>query len=267
MKFAIVDLTGNKTATELAAYAAAQQRQLREHYAACYDGDGDNDVVRVAGTAHDLPSALALLAADESPIIWWASVPPGGPDGAIGVHDRLPDGRPICNAYDSIARQAGVSMSSVSSHEVLETRADPRLHACVELDDGTIWDREICDRVEADVYQIDGVELSNFNTPACFEPTPAAANAAMVRLAQIGKPKPPHVTPHPHSPPVTAPHERYDWMDLSLRPNEVRHGGYAQEYVPGRGWTQHGAMRTYRAELAKLGLSRNSRRARRTKQP
>lgn len=216
MKYAVCDLSAAIAADTLAAYAAAQQRQLREQYAECFDGDGVTDEVRVAAS-DDVPATDEILICLE----------PNAPTdeaGAIGYHALG-----VIHVFLDIAAQAGVSWQSVASHEVLENRADPRLHACVELDDGTIWDREVCDRVEADTYQIDGVELSNFNTPECFEPTPGA-------------------------------NEKYDWLGLSTKPNEVRPGGYAQQFTLDQGWTQVGEMRAYRKALSDLGLSRGAKR-------
>lgn len=258
MRFAVIDLTGTISRAELDAYAAAQQRQLREDYASCYDGDGVLDEVTVIGgvplvVGESLASTLTRIqmltaASGDCPIIIWPSVPPGGPDGAIGVHDRLNDGRPVCNGYLDLAIQNGDTITSVLSHEVLETRADPRLHACVEFDNGEIWDREICDRVEADSYTIDGVVLSNFNTPACFEPN---AHFGITGAAH----KPPH-----HA----APHEKFDFLGKSTKPNQVRPGGYAQRFDPNQGWVMIGAMRGYRQALADKGMTRGTkRRARR----
>lgn len=204
------------------AYAAAQQRQLREHYAEAYDGDGVTDEVRVVAAVADARPDEVLVRLEPSA---------AAPD-ELGVHDRLDSGCPVIRVFLDLAVKFGDAWQSIASHEVLETRADPRLHACVELDDGTIWDREICDRVEADGYEIDGVPLSNFNTPACFEPSGIHG-------------------------------ERFDYLGKSTWANEVRPGGYAQEYDPQRGWQMIGAMRGYRAELAARALSRGERRARR----
>lgn len=222
MRFAVVDLSSALEETALAAYAAAQQRQLREHYASCYDGDGVGDVVRVFVRG-------GALADGEVAILLHAAVPPEAGEGALGVHDRDARGVPIIHVYLDLAAKFGDAWQSIASHEVLETRADPRLHACIELDNGEIWDREICDRVEADAYDIDGVPMSNFNTPECFEPAGVEG-------------------------------EKYDWMKLSTRPNEVRPGGYAQLFDPEHGWSQVGAMRGYRGELAAAKLSRGTRR-------
>src|SRR5262249_15786990 len=134
------------------------------------------------------------------------------------------------------------SWTSINSHETLEARRDTRLHACIELDDGTIIDCEICDRVEQLSYMIDGVLLSNFNTPACFEPPPNWHQLIKRPMLDPGL---------------------FDWMGASHKPNQVLPGGYAQVLVPGRGWTQIGTKAAYRQAIDDLGLGRGTHRLRR----
>lgn len=153
-------------------------------------------------------------------------------DGALGYHDELRNGTPIAYVFVELCQEYGLSWSSCASHELVELLADPHLRLCVQMDDGAIWDCEVADRVEADSYLIDGVEVSNWNTPDCFMP-PADRSRA-----------------------------RYDWLGLSTRPNEVRPGGYAQRY-DSSGWTQVGHRRPYRKRLAELGMTRGDQRARR----
>jgi hypothetical protein len=226
VKFVVVDIDAGVPLVERTAYAAAQQRQLREDFAPTWDGLGLLDEVRAA-----TPATPAL--AGEIQIQLHAQ-PPATVQGALAIHDRLPDGTPVAHVYVALARQAGDPWTVPASHEALELRGDPRLHACVELDDGTVWDREVCDRVEGDVYTLDGVALSNFNTPEAFEPSGAKG-------------------------------EQFDHLDLSTKPNEVRSGGYAQRFDPAKGWTMVGSMRLYRAALATAGLGRPARRADRKK--
>jgi hypothetical protein len=224
VKYAILDTTNSTPAADLQAYAAAQQRQLREHYAACYDGDGDADEVRVVTAASQLAPGEMLCQLED--------MPPPSVTGALGYHDLG-----VLHVYKGLCAQSNVSWQSCMSHEILESRHDLRLHACVELDDGTVWDEEVCDRVEALTYQIDGVEVSNFNTPECFEPPAAGATVARVTAGVGGL---------------------YDWMGSSAVPNQVLSGGYAQQYVAGQGWQQRGTMRPYRQALRDAGLSRGA---------
>lgn len=237
MRFAIVDLSGSISRADLEAYAAAQQRQLREHYAPYFDGNGEHDKVRVVSTPASYDEMLAA-SLGEVAVRLHGKVPQANEnDDAIGEHDRDADtGMPTCDVYLDIAKEQGVSWTSCASHEVLEARTDPRGHMCIELDDGTIIDYEVCDRVEGDTYELDGVELSNFNTPQCFEP----AEHALFK--------------------------EFDFLGKSTKPNEVRPDGYAQVFDMTRGWKQVGEMRGYRKALATLGLSRGARRHKRRSQ-
>lgn len=155
-------------------------------------------------------------------------------DGALGFHDRTKTGQPIIYVFPLLCTSFGDSWTSCLSHELLECAADPFLGRCIQLANGEIWDEEICDRVEQDNYSIDKVLVSNFNYPSCFEPPTQTLGV------------------------------RYDHLRLSTKPNEVRPGGYAQKFTPGKGWTQVGAMSPYRAVLAGLGLSRGARRSARS---
>jgi hypothetical protein len=57
----------------------------------------------------------------------------------------------------------------------------------------------------------------------------------------------------------------YDWLNLSTAPNQVRPGGYAQQYTTGQGWQQvtdaHVPPSAYRQQLRALGISRGAVRA------
>lgn len=149
-------------------------------------------------------------------------------EGALGFHDEKDDGTPIAYVSPELCAQYGTSWSSCASHEVLELLADPYLRLCVQMDDG-VWDREVCDRVESEIYKIEDVEVSNFNFPEAFEPPNVLTNV------------------------------QYDWMGTSTRPNEVRPGGYAQR-LDSTGWVQVGEMSPLRSHLAGIGMSRGKRR-------
>jgi hypothetical protein len=71
--------------------------------------------------------------------------------------------------------QSGGSWTVTLSHELLEMLADPWINWCAQGPDGKVYALEVCDAVEADElgYQIDGVLVSDFITPAWFEPTQA----------------------------------------------------------------------------------------------
>lgn len=208
--FAVVNVDAGISALELEAYARAQQHQILAHWApfwrswATVSSGGpladDTIEIRLCKT----PTSLADL----------------------GSHARKPNGTPAVLVFPELAARFGVPWTVPASHEALETLANPYLNRCVEID-GAVWDLEPCDRVQADTYVCEGVTLSNFNTPAAFEPNAAGG-------------------------------ERYDFLGLSKARNEVRPGGYAQRRGP-NGWSLVGQVHGYRAELAALGLSRAAR--------
>ena len=98
------------------------------------------------------------------------------------------------------------------------------------LPDGRIVAVESCDQVQNCGYAIDGVEVSDFNTPENF------------------------------SPPKITSGVKWDYLGKLTTWFQVAPGGYAQVYDPSRGWTQIGEMRGYRRRLSELGLGRANRR-------
>jgi hypothetical protein len=62
------------------------------------------------------------------------------------------------------------SVSSVLSHEVLEMFIDPNCNLWSADDGGKVYSFEVCDPVEAPTYAVSGVSVSNFVTPAWFDP-------------------------------------------------------------------------------------------------
>jgi hypothetical protein len=213
----LVDVDAHLPAAEVVRAAAALQRQVLEHFAPAW---GVMASVRAASAEHP--------ARPEEWHVEFRAVPTL--EGALGNHDESDDGVPRLYVFPALCIADGTTWTSCASHEILEALADPYLRRCVQADDGSIWDAEVCDRVEADTYLIDGVAVSNFSTPACFEPPKKRDGVA------------------------------YDFLGLSTRPNEVRPGGYAQRFDPTHGWTQVGKLRSYRAKLHELGLSRGRRR-------
>jgi hypothetical protein len=62
------------------------------------------------------------------------------------------------------------SVSSTLSHEVLEMFIDPNCNMWANDGQGSVYSLEVCDPVEAPTYAINGVYVSNFVTPAWFDP-------------------------------------------------------------------------------------------------
>ncbi|HEY2552198.1 MAG TPA: hypothetical protein VGI64_16645 [Streptosporangiaceae bacterium] len=76
------------------------------------------------------------------------------------------------------------SVSSVLSHEVLEMFIDPNCNLWANDGKGSAYSFEVCDPVEAPSYSVSGVSVSNFVTPAWFDPL-APASAQFDKLGKL----------------------------------------------------------------------------------
>jgi hypothetical protein len=79
------------------------------------------------------------------------------------------------------------SVSSVLSHEVLEMFIDPNCNLWANDQKGSAYSFEVCDPVEAPTYDVSGVSVSNFVTPAWFDPL-AAPTAQFDKLGHLHVP-------------------------------------------------------------------------------
>lgn len=152
--------------------------------------------------------------------------------GALGYHDRTPAGLPLIKCFPLLDKGDGSAWQVTASHELLEELVDPELAKCAQATDGKIWAYEVCDAVEQDTYSINGVPLSNWNTPAYFEPPQDLTNVKL------------------------------DWLGLCKTPGEIRPGGYGQFWDGGQ-WqqilSQARSPRSYRLGNIGRGMRRVAR--------
>lgn len=80
------------------------------------------------------------------------------------------------------------SVSSVLSHEVLEMFIDPNCNLWANDGHGKAYSFEVCDPVEAPTYVVNGVSVSNFVTPAWFDPLSDHATAQYDKLGKLKAP-------------------------------------------------------------------------------
>jgi hypothetical protein len=113
------------------------------------------------------------------------------PQGVLGFHTEDPGG----NLWGVVAAKPELdnggqpttgdwSVSSVLSHEVLEMYIDPNCNLWANNNAGKAYAFEVCDPVEAPTYDVNGVSVSNFVTPAWFDPQ-AAATAQFDQLGLL----------------------------------------------------------------------------------
>ena len=92
--------------------------------------------------------------------------------GLLGYHFCQNNGTPYARIFARTAESAGQALSTVLSHELLELLANPTVNAFL-LDDsgrgtGCIYNLEVCDPVEHQVYEINGFPVSDFVTPRFY---------------------------------------------------------------------------------------------------
>jgi hypothetical protein len=97
-------------------------------------------------------------------------------DGAIGYHEENNAGLPCGFVFTEVAAALGEPWSVTLSHEALELVGDAnvnKLAAGPHPEDPNRWVLhwyEMCDAVQAEQYEIDGVAVSNFVLPLYFTP-------------------------------------------------------------------------------------------------
>jgi hypothetical protein len=140
---------------------------------------------------------------------WWQIVVTDNPDqaGALGYHEMTSHGTPLGKVFAKLDLDSGSSWTVTLSHELLEMLADPWINWCAMGSDSKVYALEVCDAVEADDlgYEIDGVLVSDFVTPAWYEPTCA---------------------------------DRLDFKQHISKELELARGGYISVLDPTTGWTQ-----------------------------
>jgi hypothetical protein len=224
-KVVLVDFGGTGVdPAELEPVAEALQIQVNTQFAVpAPDGWGIGvEYVRSAGAAD--------IKADEIVLGLWekADMP-----GALGYHEKSPHGLPYAKCFPLLDKGDNHAWPITASHELLELLCDGELGMCSQNPNtGAIWALEVCDAVERDSYLIEGIAMSNWNTPAWFCPP-----------TQGGK---------------------FDFLGLCSRPYEIRPGGYGQTW-DGQSWNMTYASspqlspRSYRLSVIGRGLRRQMR--------
>ena len=107
---------------------------------------------------------------------------------ALGYHDLTKNGQPISKIFVKTTIAAGEKVSVTASHELLEMLIDPGAQLWAQNNDGNFYAYEMCDAVEAEEYQIDGIAVSDFVYPSFFEPFHKPGSVQFDRLKRISRP-------------------------------------------------------------------------------
>jgi hypothetical protein len=123
--------------------------------------------IAIVDTIQDQPTGvLGLHAEDQAGQTW----------GVVAAQPELDNG--------GTALTGDWSVSSTLSHEVLEMFVDPNCNLWANDGQGSVYSLEVCDPVEAPTYTVNGVSVSNFVTPAWFDPL-APAGAQFDKLGRL----------------------------------------------------------------------------------
>lgn len=160
----IARLTDLVTDEHVDAMCYAITRQVRENFAPAW---GLNPVTVQPANLDDLTTNDWIL----------ALVDDTGDDGALGYHTEdegdfvygLVGVKPVLDNVGHILTGAN-SVSTVLSHEVLELLGNPHVSSWSDTGRGYLVATEMCDAVQSDYYDLDGVSVSDFLLPDWFSP-------------------------------------------------------------------------------------------------
>jgi hypothetical protein len=127
--------------------------------------------LRLEGRSAKQPSKIDLADMRGDAIIYlWDDL---DIDDATGYHERNSRGIPYGFVFTELSRELGENWTVTLSHEALELVGDPEVNLLAmgphpaQKRDVFHW-YEMCDAVQAETYEIDGIEVSNFVLPLYF---------------------------------------------------------------------------------------------------
>jgi len=128
--------------------------------------------LRLEGRSSQKPDKRTLSEMRGDAVIYlWDEV---NVEDALGYHDRNDSGIPFGFVFTELSRSLGESWTVTLSHEALELVGDPEVnllamgpHPAEPRRDVFHW-YEMCDAVQTETYEIDGIEVSNFVLPLYF---------------------------------------------------------------------------------------------------
>ena len=107
---------------------------------------------------------------------------------ALGYHDLTKNGEPVSKVFVKSTIAAGEKVSTTASHELLEMMIDPGAQMWAQDGDGLFYAYEMCDAVEAEEYEIDGIAVSDFVYPSFFESWHKPGSVQFDHLKKVTRP-------------------------------------------------------------------------------
>ncbi len=170
MIISVINHTNGKILDEKVQVAVrAINRQIREDYEPYWHIGGE---LRLEGKSGAKPSKQSLADMRGDAVLYlWDAV---DVEDALGYHDTNNAGVPYGFVFTELAKQLKEDWTVTLSHEALELVGDPEVNLLVQGPHPAESKRvvfhwyEMCDAVQAETYEIDGVGVSNFVLPLYF---------------------------------------------------------------------------------------------------
>ena len=169
MIISVVNRSGSISDEDLQGVVRAINRQITEDFEPYWSFGAK---LRLEGTVGKKPDVESLADLRGDAIIYlWDKV---DVENALGYHDTNAFGIPYGFVFTELSKKLGESWSVTLSHEVLELLADAQANLLVQ---GPHPEKpalevfhwfEMCDAVQSQTYEIDGIEVSNFVLPLYF---------------------------------------------------------------------------------------------------
>lgn len=157
--FAVVFIPGICTSAERSSWVKAWDLWLGRDVCAAYSSLPVG--VREYGDKASVPAGMPTMIADAR-----SDVP-----GALAYHSLDTDGHVIALLGVQTCRDDGADPAAAGAHELGEAFRNPYVNKWVDMPDG-LWSmsQELCDPVQDLMYQVNGVNMSNFVLPDYWNP-------------------------------------------------------------------------------------------------
>jgi hypothetical protein len=170
MQISVINHTTGKLSDEEVLEAIrAINRQIAQDYKPYWGTGGE---LRLEGHTGLQPDEQRLVDMRGDAVIYlWDDA---NVDNALGYHAENNSGIPFGFVFTELSKQLGENWSVTLSHEALELIGDPHVNLLVvgphpaERDRDVFHWYEMSDAVQAETYEIDSVEVSNFVLPLYF---------------------------------------------------------------------------------------------------
>jgi len=193
MRIAIANVSETIGDTDFRAAVHAVQRQVREDFAPVWGMTASLRVLKIDRNAQPNPDAKMN---DVIMYVGELGDDPQSVQGAVGYHTQNLGGIPYGFVFTDVAAQINEAWTTTLSHEVLELIADPEANLLVlgphpeRPQELVLRPYEVCDPVQGDAYDSDGIQVSYFVTPLYFaeqaHPTLEQTNFLNLKLDRFG---------------------------------------------------------------------------------